>query len=137
MVLSKFPLSPSCTVGIFDHSHFYVELHLVRTLFDPFQYESIYFLLVLHHDLKQIHFFFTNFEIVSTQFASKRAFRWGSGRRRLNAVPNWQCVLLQQVLSIAFRGEKNCMEVMSCTSSTCSRDSDKLSNDSRHSSQTV
>ena len=43
--------------GNFDHSHFHVELHLARSLFDPFQYESIYFLLVLHHDLKQIHFF--------------------------------------------------------------------------------
>ena len=101
--------------GNFDHSHFHVELDLVRTPFDPFQYESIYLLLVLHHDLKQIHFFFTNFEIVSTQFASERAFRWGSGRRRLNAVPNWQCVLLQQVLSIAFRGEKYCMAVDTMT----------------------
>ena len=61
--------------GSFDHSHFHVELHLVRTLFDPFQYESIYFVLVLHHDLKQINFFFPNFEIISTQFASERAFR--------------------------------------------------------------
>ena len=99
----------------FDHSHFQVELHRVRTLLDPFQYESIYFLLVLHHDLKQIHFFLTNFETVSTQFASERAFRWGSGRRRLNAVPNWQCVLLKQVLSIAFRGEKYCMTIDTMT----------------------
>ena len=40
--------------GNFDNSHFLVELHLVWTLFDPFQYESIYFLFVLHLDLKQI-----------------------------------------------------------------------------------
>ena len=98
--------------GNFDHSRFQVELHLVRTPFDPFHYESIYFLLVLHHDLKQIHFlFFTNFAIISTQFASERVFRWGSGRRRLNAVPNWQCVLLQQKLSIAFRVEKYCITI--------------------------
>ena len=48
-----------CTVpvlhsGNVDQSHFHAELHLGGTLFDPFQYESIYFLLVLHHDLKQI-----------------------------------------------------------------------------------
>ena len=78
----------------FDHSQFHVELHL----FDPFQYESTYFLLVLHQDLKRIYFFFTNFEVISTQFVSGRAFRWGSGIRRFNAVPNWQCVLLLQML---------------------------------------
>ena len=58
---------------------------------------------------------FSNFDIVSTQFLSERAFRWGSGRDCLEAIPNWQCVFLQKMLLIAFRGEKICLAVYTIT----------------------
>ena len=89
--------------------------HAIALCSDLFQYDSIYFLLVLHHDLKEIHFVFTSFEIVSAQIPSERPFRWGSGRTRLDAIPNWQGVLLRQMFLIAFRGEKFCVAIYTMT----------------------
>ena len=112
MVLSEFPVSASCIAGFLI---IHMILHFVRTLFDPFQYESNYFLLVLHHALKQIQFFFTKFENRIEQFPSECAFGLRSGSCRLDAIPNWQSVLPQKMLLIAFRGEKYCMAIDTMT----------------------
>ena len=101
--------------GNFDHPHFHIELRFVRAFFDPLQYDRVHFFLVLHLDLKQTQFIFTNHEILSRQYPSERVFHRRSRKGRLIAISNWQIVLFQQMLSIVFRCEKKCMALYTMT----------------------